>query len=87
MDKEKYFNVMKNYKRMCSNLVANISSYNWSDQFCREEIKSLYNKLINEFKGIDFTKFSIDELSTKGITKYLIPSNWAFIITFFKTLR
>jgi hypothetical protein len=61
-EKEIYFNVMKNYKRSCSNLVANISCYNWSDQFCREEIKSLYNKLINEFKGIDFTEFSIDEL-------------------------
>jgi hypothetical protein len=63
MEKQKYFNVIKNYKRMCSNLVANISSYEkWSDEFCRSQIKELYGKLINEFQDIDFTQFTIDEL-------------------------
>jgi hypothetical protein len=63
MEKQKYFNVIKNYKRMCSNLIANISSYEkWSDEFCRSEIKKLYDKLIKEFQDIDFTQFTIDEL-------------------------
>jgi hypothetical protein len=61
--KEKYFNIFKNYKRMCSNMVADIASYdNWSDEFCRSEVKELYAKLIKSFSDIDFTKFSMDEL-------------------------
>lgn len=63
MEKQKYFNVMKNYKRMCSNLIANICAYeSWSDEFSRSEIKKLYEKLINEFQGVDFTQFTLDEL-------------------------
>ena len=63
VDKERYFNVIKNYKRMCSSLIANISSCDsWSDEFCRKEIKDLYKMFIEEFKGIDFTEFSLDEL-------------------------
>jgi len=63
MDKQRYFNVIKNYKRMCSNLIANISSYDkWSDEFSRSEIKKLYAKLIKEFDNVDFTQFTIDEL-------------------------
>ena len=63
MDKQRYFNVMKNYKRMCSNLIANISSYDrWSDELCRSEIKKLYDKLIKEFQDVDFTQFTMDEL-------------------------
>jgi len=63
MEKERYFTIMKNYKRLSSNLISNISSYkNWSDDFCRKEIKNLYDKLIKEFQGIDFTEFTIDEL-------------------------
>jgi hypothetical protein len=63
MDKQRYFNVIKNYKRMCSNLIANISSYDkWSDEFSRSEIKKLYAKLIKEFENVDFTQFTIDEL-------------------------
>lgn len=63
MEKQLYFNVMKNYKRMCSNLIANICAYEkWSDEFSRSEIKKLYAKLINEFQGVDFTQFALDEL-------------------------
>lgn len=63
MDKQKYFNVISNYKRMCSNLIADIVTYeNWSDKFCRKEVKELYDKLINEFKDVDFTQFTIEEL-------------------------
>lgn len=63
MDKQRYFNVMKNYKRMCSALIANISAYEkWSDEFCRKEIKDLYAKLIKEFDNVDFTQFTLDEL-------------------------
>jgi hypothetical protein len=62
MDKQRYFNVMKNWKRMCSGLVANISSYDWSDEFCREEVRELYGRLIKEFQGVDFTEFTLDEL-------------------------
>jgi len=63
MDKQRYFNLMINYKRMCSNLIANISSYdNWSDEFCRQEVKELYAKLIKEFENVDFTQFTLDEL-------------------------
>ena len=48
---------------MCSNLIANISAYEkWSDEFCRKEIKDLYNKLIKEFDNVDFTQFTLDEL-------------------------
>ncbi len=63
MDKQKYFNMFKNYKRMCSNKIAEIASYdNWSDEFCRSEVKDLYSKLIKAFKDIDFTKFTMEEL-------------------------
>lgn len=42
MEKQKYFNVMKNYKRMCSNLIANICAYgNWSDEFSWIQFKSI----------------------------------------------
>lgn len=63
MEKEKYFNIMKNYKRMCSSLIADIASYSsWSDEFCRMEINELYAKLVKEFNDIDFTQFTMDEL-------------------------
>lgn len=63
MDKQRYFNIMKNYKRMSSNLIANICSYeSWSDEFSRIEVKNLYAKLIKEFDGVDFTQFTIEEL-------------------------
>lgn len=63
MEKQKYFNTIKNYKQRCSNLMANICSYDtWSDEFCRQEIRSLYSKLIEVFKDTDFTQFTIDEL-------------------------
>jgi len=63
MDKQRYFNVMKNYKRMCSALIANINAYEkWSDEFCRKEIRDLYAKLIKEFDNVDFTQFTLDEL-------------------------
>jgi hypothetical protein len=65
MDKEKYFNMFKNYKRMCSNKVSHIVSCNsWSDEFCRSELKDLYSKLIEAFKDIDFTQLTIEELKT-----------------------
>jgi len=63
MDKQRYFNIMKNYKRMCSALISNINAYeNWSDEFCRKEIRDLYAKLIKEFNNVDFTQFTLDEL-------------------------
>jgi hypothetical protein len=62
-DKVKYFNVVKNYKRMASNLVSEISSYeNWSDEFCRKQVKELYSKLVEKFDGVDFTEFTVEEL-------------------------
>ena len=62
-DKVKYFNVVKNYKRMASNLVSEISSYeNWSDEFCRKQVKELYAKLVEKFDGVDFTEFTVEEL-------------------------
>jgi len=65
MDKNIYFTVFKNYKKMASNLIANICSFDsWSDEFSRSELKSLYAKLIKEFKDVDFTQFTIDELKT-----------------------
>lgn len=65
MDKNIYFTVFKNYKRMASNLITNIVSFDsWSDEFSRSELKDLYSKLIKEFKNIDFTQFTIEELRT-----------------------
>lgn len=65
MDKNIYFTVFKNYKKMASNLITNICSFDsWSDEFSRSELKSLYAKLIKEFKDVDFTQFTIDELKT-----------------------
>ena len=50
---------------MASNLITNICSFDsWSDDFSRSELKSLYAKLIKEFKDVDFTQFTIDELKT-----------------------
>lgn len=63
MDKQKLLQVFKNYKRLASNLIANISSYDtWSDEFSRKEIKELYNKLIKEFQDVDFLQFTQAEL-------------------------
>lgn len=63
MNKQKYFTIMKNYKTSLSGLVANICSYNnWSDDFCRKEIRDLYSRLIKEFNEVDFTQFTMDEL-------------------------
>jgi hypothetical protein len=63
MEKQKYFNTIKNYKQRCSSLMANICSYDsWSDEFCREEIRKLYSQLIEIFKDTDFTQFTLDEL-------------------------
>lgn len=62
-DKVKYFNTVKNYKRMASNLISEISSYeSWSDEFCRKQVKELYKKLIDKFDGVDFTEFTSEEL-------------------------
>lgn len=62
-DKKIYFNVIKNYKRMMSNLAADIVAYDsWSDEFSRNQIGDLYTKLIKEFKDVDFTQFTSDEL-------------------------
>ena len=62
-DKVKYFNTVKNYKRMASNLISEISSYDsWSDEFCRKQVKELYKKLIDKFDGVDFTEFTSEEL-------------------------
>ena len=64
-DKGVYFNVMKNYKTMLSNLVADIVAYdNWTDEFTRSEINKLYQLLIKEFDDIDFTQFTPEELKT-----------------------
>jgi len=62
-EKQGYFNVMENYKRLMSNLVANVVAYDsWSDEFCRKQINELYDKLIKEFKDVDFTQFTPEEL-------------------------
>lgn len=62
-DKQGYFNVMKNYKRLMSNLAAQIVAYDsWSNEFSREQIQDLYDKLIKEFKDVDFTQFTPEEL-------------------------
>lgn len=62
-DKKIYFNIIKNYKRMMSNLASNIVAYDsWSDEFSRNQIGDLYAKLIKEFKDVDFTQFTSDEL-------------------------
>lgn len=63
MEKNFYFNIFKNYKKLASNLITDVSVYDsWSDEFSRSEIKNLYNRLIKEFKDIDFTRFTMDEL-------------------------
>lgn len=63
MEKEKYFTVFKNYKKRASNLITDICTYdNWSDDFCRKEVKDLYGELIKYFKGVDFTQFTLTEL-------------------------
>ena len=62
---EKYFNIFKNYKKMTSNLMAEISSYEgWSDEFSRKQVKELYLRFIQEFNNIDFTNFTTEELKT-----------------------
>lgn len=62
MEKEIYLTVMKNYKRLASNLISKIASYDWSADFCKKESIELYNKLINEFKDVDFLQFNEEEL-------------------------
>ena len=57
-----YLKIFKNYKRLCSNKVSEICTYNWDDSLCRSEIKKIYELLIKEFKDVDFLQFTIDEL-------------------------
>lgn len=62
-DKTAYLNIYRNYKKMMVNLTSQITSYDsWSDEFSREEIKSLYNRLIKEFDNCDFTQFTTKQL-------------------------
>lgn len=62
-EKQKYFTLIRNYKRSCSNLVSKATCYNtWDDNFCRNELKKLYYHFVEQFKGVDFTQFSFDEL-------------------------
>lgn len=61
-EKEKYFTIFKNWKRMSANLICEMSNYGWGDDFCRNQTRELYKKLIQEFSGIDFTQFTIEEL-------------------------
>lgn len=62
-ERDKLLNIMSNYKRLLANIASNIAAYdNWSDEFCRKKINDLYDKLIKEFQGVDFTKFTGEEL-------------------------
>jgi len=64
-DKEVYFIVMKNYKKMLSNIAANIVAFDgWSDEFSRKEINRVYKLLIEQFIDVDFTQFTPEELKT-----------------------
>lgn len=64
---KEYITMYENYKNLCSNLVSQVTKYeSWSDTFSRSEVKSLYEKIVKEFKGIDFTVFTSDELKRLG---------------------
>lgn len=61
---EEYIQMYNNYKSMLSHTVGQILSYkeSWDDEFCRSEINKCYEALVSEFKDIEFTKFTEDEL-------------------------
>jgi len=64
---KEYINMYENYKNLCSCIVSQVTNYSeWSDEFCREEITSLYKKIVEEFKDIDFTVFTEIELKKLG---------------------
>lgn len=59
----KYLQIFKNYKRLCVDRISEFSNFSeLSDDYIRQESKRVYGKLIKEFKDIDFTQFTIDEL-------------------------
>ena len=42
-ERKGYLNVIRNYKGLLSTIASNIVAYdNWSDEFCRKEINTLY---------------------------------------------
>ena len=52
----------------------------------KETLEEIEELLIRSDVDLETSKNLIDELSTKGIMKYLIPKDWLLVITFFKTL-
>jgi hypothetical protein len=62
-DKDIYFVIYNNYKALLVNKASQIvNSKGWSDEFSRSVIKDAYEKLIKEFKGVDFKLFTKEEL-------------------------
>jgi hypothetical protein len=68
---KEYITMYENYKNLCANMVSQVTKYeSWSDEFSRSEIKKLYSKIIKEFKGIDFTVFTEEELKKLGFKNW-----------------
>ncbi len=68
---KEYITMYENYKTLCSDIVSQVSKFEtWSDEFSRTKITSLYDKIIKEFKGIDFTVFTEEELKKLGFKNW-----------------
>ncbi len=65
MSNQEYLISYRNYKTMCVNLISESTckSYTKNADLYLDGAKSLYDKLINIFKNIDFTQFNKEELS------------------------
>lgn len=61
---DEYIQMYNNYKSLLSHTSGQIVAYreSWSDEFCRSEINKCYEVLVSEFKDIEFTDFTENEL-------------------------
>lgn len=68
---KEYIKMYDNYLGLCSNVVSQITKYDgWSGDTRRSEATKLYDLIVKEFEGIDFTVFSTDELKKLGFKEW-----------------
>lgn len=53
----------------------------WSDQYCRSELKSLISQFASELNQyINFSKLTKDQAVSLGFTQYELPSKFIYLI-------
>lgn len=68
---KEYIKMYENYKDLCADMISKIVKYEgWKGETGTNQATRLYDKIIEEFKGIDFTLFSLEELDKLGFREW-----------------